>query len=545
MLGERLTILIFLLFSALIASGLWILKNIHTMKKQKQHSALVIENMKQQLSHQIEEVQFHRKAKEALLSSLSHELRTPLNAIVGLNHILEESELSDRQKEIVSKIQSSSDHLTSLLNDILDFSMLKSEKLTLNPSRFRLKDFLDNLAAQYVPKADTKGIRLLTDYQFDPDLCLRLDPVRLEQVLSNLLKNALQFTDTGFIRIHVHVLKEFSDTATLKFAVEDTGVGLRGEDLSDIFTEFHPAEGNLTKTHPGSGLGLPICRLLIERMGGAIWVESKKDLGSTFFFTITASRSYHACESDSHLAPILHGHGERVLVVEDTQINYDVVEELLSKAEIRCDHAPSGLAALNLCEKRGPSYYKVILMDIHMPIMDGYETCRKLREMGIETPIIALTATNITQEVLDRHGHLFESFIIKPFRYTQLYRALRPFIEEVPLPEANFSPEDPYAGKDIAIENLGGSNALYEKHLAKFKQNYAAAGKSLERHLTSGDRTEAKILAHSVKGLAGTLGLTYLARSAEALESAINNGEQDLNSEIAAFQDRLAQVVEG
>ena len=135
MLGERLTILIFLLFSALIASGLWILKNIHTMKKQKQHSALVIENMKQQLSHQIEEVQFHRKAKEALLSSLSHELRTPLNAIVGLNHILEESELSDRQKEIVSKIQSSSDHLTSLLNDILDFSMLKSEKLTLNPSQ--------------------------------------------------------------------------------------------------------------------------------------------------------------------------------------------------------------------------------------------------------------------------------------------------------------------------------------------------------------------------------------------------------------------------
>ena len=177
------------------------------------------------------------------MSSLSHELRTPLNAIVGLNHILEESELSDRQKEIVSKIQSSSDHLTSLLNDILDFSMLKSEKLTLNPSRFRLKDFWTTLPRNMYRRQIPRD-RLLTDYQFDPDLCLRLDPVRLEQVLSNLLKKCAAIYRYRFIiRIHVHVLKEFSDTATLKFAVEDTGVGLRGEDLSDIFTEFHPAEG--------------------------------------------------------------------------------------------------------------------------------------------------------------------------------------------------------------------------------------------------------------------------------------------------------------
>lgn len=544
MLGERLIVLNFLLLAALIISVLWLIKTIRTAKTQEKHSAFLLEEMKQQLSHQADEARFHLKTKEALLSSLSHELRTPLNAIVGLNHILEDSVLSDRQREIVAKIQASSNHLTSLLNDILDFSMLKNEELTLNPSRFQLKEFLDSLTGKFSPKAEAKEIRLLTDYQFDPDLCLRLDPLRLDQILSNLLKNAFAFTDTGFIRIKVRVLKEFSDTITLKFAVEDTGTGLHGQDLSDIFTEFHPAEGNLTKTHPGSGLGLPICRSLVERMGGAIWAESKENLGSTFFFTITAPRDYNVCESSNHLIPVPHGHGERILVVEDTQINYDVVEELLSKVGLLCEHAPSGLAALNLCEKKGPSYYKVILMDIHMPMMDGYETSRKLREMGVETPILALTATNITKEVLEQHGHLFEAIIIKPFQYMQLYRALRPFIEEAPRRSKPF-PEDPYAGKEEAIENLGGSCALYEKHLAKFKKNYAQAGERMESHLTSGDRGEAKILAHSVKGLAGTLGLTYLARSAEALESAINNGTQDLNSEVAAFRDRLAQVVDG
>ncbi len=510
--------------------------------------------MEQQLSNRIDEIQFLLKTKETLLSNLSHELRTPLNAIVGLNHILEESQLTKRQHEIVSKIHVSADHLTSLLNDILDFSMLKNEKLTLNPSPFRLKDFLERITEKFSSAAEKKGIRILTNYRFDPDLCLRLDPLRMEQVLSNLLKNACEFTNVGFIRIRVCVLKEFQDTISLKFSVEDTGIGLSSEELTDVFTEFHQVEGNLTKTHQGSGLGLPICRSLVERMGGAIWAESKKGMGSTFFFTITAPKYYSSSDSGGQLIPVLHGRRQRILVVEDTQINYDVVEELLSKVNLCCEHAPSGPAALDMCGERDPSYYKVILMDIHMPMMDGYETSRKLKEMGISAPILALTATNMNRETLQKHGDLFETVILKPFKYTQLYSALRPYIEDRPVPsvpsfhqhsEESYSREDPYAGKKEAIENLGGSRALYEKHLAKFKKNYAEAGEQMESHLTSGDRNEARILAHSVKGLAGTLGLTYLARSAGDLESAITCGAPDLDCEMRAFCDRLAQVVDG
>lgn len=506
--------------------------------------------MEQELSSQIEEAQFHLKTKETMLANISHELRTPLNAIVGLNHILEDSDLNERQKDLVSKIQVSSDHLTSLLNDILDFSMLKANEIALEPAPVLLKDFLDHVIETFSPAISLKGIRLITDYQFDSGLRLQLDPVRLEQILSNLLKNACEFTNVGFIRIRVCVLKEFQDTVTLKFSVEDTGIGLSQEDVPGIFAEFHQADEDLSGQHQGSGLGLPICRCLAEHMGGALWVESKKEIGSTFFFTITAAKCAPLPEEE-HSHSSLRGHGQRILVVEDTPINYQVVEELLSKADLQCDHAPSGLSALTLCEQKGKSYYNAILMDIHMPLMDGYETSRRLKAMGVTSPIIALSATSVTKETLKQHGDLFEVFIRKPFKYVQLYDALRPYVEADSAAEYRagsetcvLSAEDPFAGKSEAIENLGGSVALYEKHLAKFKRNYASAGDTLESHLSAGDSGEARILAHSVKGLAGMLGLTRLARCAESLETAIDNGAQELETEITDFKDSIRQVAE-
>lgn len=501
--------------------------------------------MEQQLSSQIEEVQFHLKTKETMLANISHELRTPLNAIVGLNHILEGSDLNERQKDLVSKIQVSSDHLTALLNDILDFSMLKTKEITLDPSPIFLRDFMSDVIEKFSPAVSLKGIRLITDYQFDPELCLQLDPVRLEQILSNLLKNACEFTKVGFIRIRVCVLKEFQDTVTLKFSVEDTGVGLAQEEVPGIFAEFHQTDENLSREHQGSGLGLPICRCLVEHMGGALWVESKKEIGSTFFFTITAPKCGSLPENN-HAISSLQGCGQQILVVEDTPINYEVVEELLSKVDLQCDHAPSGLSALTMCEQKGKSYYKAILMDIHMPLMDGYETSRKLKAMGVTSPIIALTATNMTEDSFEKHRDLFEAFIRKPFKYTQLYNALSPFVENNAPPKSTVgSTAISFDARAEAIENLGGNLALYEKHLSKFKKNYASAGSALDSYLSAGDRSEARILAHSIKGLAGMLGLTLLARSAENLEIAIDSGTQELESEITAFKNNLRQVVEG
>ncbi|MCQ4638058.1 ATP-binding protein [Anaerovorax odorimutans] len=500
--------------------------------------------MEQQLVDQLEEMQFHIEAKESLLANVSHELKTPLNAIIGLSQILEQTRLSDRQKELVSKINTSSDYLLNLINDVLDFSKLKKGAISLESSHFRLRDLLTDLETTFRPVASQKGLHLLTDYKFDPDLCLNLDRLRMEQVMVNLINNACKFTDAGYVRIRVSVLKEFQDTITIKTSIEDTGIGIEPENLSGIFTEFYQAEGHLTKMHQGAGLGLPICKYLVEHMGGTLWAESKKGMGSTFCFTLTAPKYYSSEEEVEPPAPVLRGHGEKILVVEDTPINYDVVEDLLIRVNLTCEHADSGLSALKMCESAGDGYYSAILMDIHMPIMDGYETARKIKEMGITAPIIALTATNMDEEIQMRYQHLFCDFILKPFKYTQLYNVLSPCVAATAADSPDELSEDPYAGKDTAIENLGGSIALYEKHLTRFKTNYAHACETLEDHLTSGQREQARILAHSIKGLAGTLGLTYLARSAEALESAIDNGEENLSPQITAFRHKLRQVTD-
>lgn len=501
--------------------------------------------MEHRLTDQLEEIQFHTNAKESLLANVSHELKTPLNAVIGLTHILEDTKLDKHQQEIVSKINVSSDFLLSLINDVLDFSKLKNGSVKLSPSHFQLKTLLNDIHNIFYPVTASQDIQFLESYDFDPDLGLHLDRLRLEQVLVNLINNACKFTDVGYIRLSVCVLQEFQETVTLKFSVEDTGIGIDPKDITNIFSEFYQLENHLTKLHQGTGLGLPICKRLVEHMGGTLWAESKKGVGSTFYFTVTAPKYYGVSDdAEEQIETTLYGHGEKILVVEDTEINYDVVNELLAKVNILCDHASSGQEAIRICSEPNIPY-KVILMDIHMPEMDGYETSRRLKDMGITIPIIALTASNVDEEKQQKYGELFVDFILKPFKYTRLYSALHPYIEDVPSASALVPAEDPFAGRDLAIENLGGSTALYEKHLARFQKNYVNSGDTIEGHLHKGQRDEARILAHSIKGLAGTLGLTHLSRASADLESAISEGQEDLTNQLSLFRKKLSSVTKG
>ncbi len=494
--------------------------------------------MEQELTSRLQEVRYHIKTKASLLANVSHELKTPLNAIFGLNHILEETDLDDRQREIVSKISTSSDILKDVINEVLEFSNLKKGQFRSNATQFRLQDLLDDLYKKFQPIASHKQIDLFCDYQFDPDLCLYLDPSRMKQILSNLMGNSCKYTDEGYVQICVSVAEETDETATLRFVVEDTGMSIENEDLACIFSEFYQSRDYLTKLHQGTGLGLPICKYLAELMGGSLWAEKKKGPGAMFVFTITAPKEYKSVSQSSSPSVPFQGNGERVLVVEDAPLNYEVVSELLSKVNIRCDHALSGPAALNLCERNGDGYYNAILMDIHMPVMDGYETSRKLKKMGITSPIIALTATAMDSATQHQYRSLFEDFIFKPFKYTELYQALAPYMDNAQVSAA----EDPYAGKAEAIENLGNNPRIYEKHLAKFKKTYAGVCDTLEAYLSCGKQEEAIRLAHSVKGLSATLGLTYLAQSAKDLETVLADPNSNPASEIAAFRTRLMQV---
>lgn len=535
--------------------------------------------MEENLTGRLDEVRHHMDTKSSLLANVSHELKTPLNAIFGLNHILEGTDLDDYQRDLVSKIGVSSDCLKDRINDILDLSELKKGSLSPHASSFRLQDMMDALYKKYYILASHKHIQLIEDYQFDSELYVCLDRSRVEQILSNLIGNACKFTEAGYVRTCVYALQETEDTISLQFMIEDTGIGIEDKEIPNIFNDFYQSEDYLTKEYQGTGLGLPICKYLAETMDGSLSARSKKGFGSNFVFTVTAPKSFkEQHESVSSLSDF-HGHGENVLVVEDAPLNYEVVSTLLENVNVHCDHAESGLAALNICEKVGAQYYKAIFMDIHMPVMDGYETSRKLKAMGIQTPIIALTATSVDAQMQQDCKDLFADFVFKPFKYTQLYQALSPYIERLPVsgktpaqssiaspssqetgkpaaafPETSYAAAAeasyieksklPYIDREEAIENMGGNLQLYEKHLAKFKTTYAGSYDLLQKSLQEGDLSEVKRLAHSVKGLAATLGLAQLARSAEILEFAASDGAEDLSDEMKAFKDSLAKTLE-
>ncbi|MEG0829612.1 MAG: ATP-binding protein [Anaerovoracaceae bacterium] len=503
-----------------------------------------IVNTDQQLQDQLKEIQFHADSKEALFANVSHELKTPLNAIIGLNHILSGTELTAKQEELISKINVSSEFLLSLINDILIFSKIKNGSLALFPSQFMLADLLVDIRKIFYPLTQKQDIKFEEDYNFPPNLCLHLDRLRLEQVLVNLINNALKFTEIGYVKLSVVVTQELSESMTLKFSVEDTGIGIDYSDISSLFTEFKQLENHLTKLHQGTGLGLPICKNLVEKMGGSMWVESQNGMGSTFFFTITTPKSYKAIEAtaqDAVAEGTLHGNGEKVLVVEDTLLNYEVVEDLLAQVNIFCDHAKNGLEAIKMYKQSGLSKYKAILMDIHMPEMNGYQTSENLRHMGVKLPIIALTASSMDSADQEKYKHLFDGFIFKPFKHTQLYAALFPYFNGSFQPSwVGAEPTLPISDKTFAISNLSGSTALYEKHLCKFQTNYADAGDRFNLLIQSGQLVEAERFIHSVKGLSAMLGLVALSDCANVLEKALIDGEKNLTTLSSNFCEKLA-----
>lgn len=525
-------------------------------------------NMEIQLKNQLKENEINSKAKDAFISNITHEIKTPLNAIIGLTYVLKSTELSTKQKSISDRIATSSDLLIKLVNEILDFSKTKNSTLNFYPSNILVTNLLSEIEGIATVLIGEKNVLWKTEYLYNPELCISADKTRLTQILLNLIKNSINFTNEGFIKLLVESLEETMNSVVLKFTVEDTGLGIDSKDLGKLFQEFSQLENPLTKQHKGTGLGLIICKNLINAMGGDIWVESEKDKGSKFIFTIPMIKASPDEFVDSFVlnsAALFDGNGKRVLVVEDNEINYEVTESLLAEVNVICENAPDGLIALELCKKAPEGYYQLILMDIHMPNMDGYTAAKILKnEMGIKTPIIALTAINIESKIVEEYKGIIESFIPKPFNYVQFYNTISPYLTSnkkssifkrldepdlYALRETNLrgrilpeSLEDPFAGRAEAIENLGGLINLYDKHLGKFKENYATSHRELIELLTAGELVEARRLVHSVKGLAGTLGLPFLAKASANLEDALLNNETNLESLLFAYKNKLEAV---
>lgn len=537
--------------------------------------ATTTEMLQSQLRKQLKEIEFYSKAKDSFIANISHEIKTPINAILGMVHFLKSTRLSQNQKELVRKIETSSDILLTIISDVLDLSKIKNNSLSLYPSDFYLEKVIGNIEDMFSNQLSGKGLVWQTELDIRKELCLHLDKTRFVQVLVNLINNAYKFTEHGYIKLTVETLFESEDFVQLQFCVEDTGMGIAEKDISKLFHEFEQLENHLTKQHQGTGLGLYICKNIIESMDGRLWVKSIKNEGSKFYFSLPAKKSFEpklkATTNVINTIP-LDGNGGRVLVVEDTEINTEVAVKLLNDMNIACDTAADGLAAVEMCRGKKTNYYNVILMDIHMPNMDGYTAAHILKkEMGIRSPIIALTASDINDQIRVDHEDTIVDFILKPFKASAFYQSLAPFFQgQNESMDANLcldaaqSPEEidegkahqyaqhqvtsstnhPFAGREEAIKNLGGLESIYYKHVEKFKVNYANSSAYILQLMEDQNYDEARRLAHSIKGLGGTLGMLEVQSASAKLEKAIlkENG-YDFTIELENFDRELRSAI--
>jgi len=364
------------------------------------------------------------RLKSQFLANISHDLRTPMNGVIGMTALALKTELSEQQRDYLTTVLTSAESLLCLLNDILDFSKIEAGKLTLEAIPFDLREVVEQTIKSLKVFADQKGLALR--WRVDPAIPERLvgDPVRFRQILTNLVSNAIKFTDCGGVDVEVELESAADEEAVLRVAVRDTGIGIPPEKIKAIFEPFTQADGSTTRRFGGTGLGLTISSRLAELMGGRIWVESEVGKGSTFFVTLRFAAApaeaaepspAPACDSP-RAAPRL-----RILVAEDNPINQQVAARILELDGHQVILAGDGRQALELAAAEP---FDLILMDVQMPVMSGLEAARLIREReratGAHIPIIALTASAMKG---DRERCLeagMDDYLSKPLRPSAL-----------------------------------------------------------------------------------------------------------------------------
>lgn len=472
------------------------------------------------------------KVKEEFLATMSHEIRTPLNSIVGFSEQLSRTPLDLNQAEQLDAVKMSSEHLLSLVNDILDFSKIEQGRLKLEKIPFTVKDVLEETYKTFRARAREKGIRLGYHIEFDGEKILIGDPLRLKQVLFNLVGNAIKFTERGKVFVLCRKASNpliTNDLFRLRFEVHDTGIGIRPEKLEAIFEGFTQADSSLSRKFGGTGLGLTISKRLIEMQEGIIGVESEAGKGSVFYFElpyvpVTSQKATLAADAEKVTSMQLEG--KYVLLVDDDAFNVKLTIMILQRWGVKVDYALSGSDALAMISR---NEYDLVLTDIHMPDMSGIELTQKIRAMvdinKASVPIIAITA-NIMQDELDHYMKSgMDDYVLKPYREAELFAKLADqlgfenlVVSESPIENADeISKEIEFDLRDVKRFSGGNKKAMaviLNSFISENKRNL----ETLDLCLQNNDYSTIAALAHKMLTSYGHLGVKDLSEELRKLE---------------------------